>query len=83
MSRRIIWFSIVRVGIFAVTLAVLLFFQLNMWLAAVLATVIAFCISYLFLDRMRGEIAVDLEALRHREGPDEDSAEEDAAIDAR
>jgi hypothetical protein len=79
-----IWYTALRVLLFAVPLAVLLIAGVNPWVSAAVAALFGFSASLLFLRRQREEIAGDLYAARHREKPAvrEDDEEEDAAVDA-
>ena len=79
-----IWYTALRVLLFAVPLAVLLFAGVNPWVSAAIAAVFGLSASLLFLRRQRESIATDLYAARHREAPAvrDDDEQEDAAIDA-
>ena len=79
-----IWYTALRVLLFAVPLAVLLIAGVNPWVSAAVAALFGLSASLLFLRRQREEIAGDLYAARHREKPAvrEDDEEEDAAVDA-
>jgi divalent metal cation (Fe/Co/Zn/Cd) transporter len=56
-SRQWAIYSLIRLGIFAVALAILLIIGVNPWVSAIGAAVIAFCISYIFLRRARDAVA--------------------------
>ena len=77
-----LWYTLVRLGVFAVTLGVLLvLLPIEPWITAILAAVIAFCLSYIFLGRQRAAVAEQLAAARARAAePDADDAAEDAAV---
>ncbi len=83
--RTLVWYSIIRIGMFAAAFA-LLFWLLGgdfWWLAAICAAIIALCLSYIFLGAMRSRIAADLGA-RRRKNPkpvDIDAEVEDSAVD--
>ena len=79
-----IWYTALRVLLFAVPLAVLLIAGVNPWVSAAVAALFGLSASLLFLRRQREEIAGDLYAARHREKPAvrEDDEQEDAAVDA-
>jgi hypothetical protein len=85
-SRTWVWFSVIRIGLFAVVLTVLLFvLPVEPWISTVVAAVIAFCLSFLFLGRPRAELARQLDRARRGEqvpkrAPSDDDVE-DAAID--
>lgn len=79
-----IWYTALRILLFAVPLAVLLWAGVNEWVSAAVAAVFGLSASLLLLRRQRESIASDLYAARHREAPvvrDDDEAE-DAALDA-
>lgn len=79
-----IWYTAVRVLLFAVPLAVLLVAGVNPWVSAAVAAVFGFSASLIFLRRQRESIASELYAARHRETPavHVDDEVEDAAVDA-
>jgi hypothetical protein len=56
-SRQWLLFSLIRLGIFAVALTVLLLLQINIWIAAFGAAIIGFCVSYIFLRKPRDAVA--------------------------
>ena len=79
-----IWYTALRILMFAVPLAVLLIAGVPGWIAALVAALFGLSASLLFLRRPRESMATDLYAARNREKPlvHEDDADEDAAIDA-
>lgn len=79
--RNWILFSALRIGLFAVVLAVLLFLQIEPWIAAVIAAVIGLCVSYIFFRPQRVALAESVSSYRTAEHRDEDSDVENAAID--
>jgi len=78
-----IWYTALRILLFAVPLAVLLIAGVNPWVSAAIAAVFGLSASILFLRRQREQIAGDLYAARHREKPAvrEDDEVEDTAVD--
>jgi uncharacterized membrane protein YdjX (TVP38/TMEM64 family) len=81
--RPWIKYSLIRVLIFAVVLAVLLLAHVNPFLATVIAAVAGFAISYIFFRKLRNEVALEL-AKRSSEPAavkDDDTAAEDEALD--
>lgn len=79
-----IWYTLLRIALFAVPLTVLLLAGVTPWIAAVVAAVFGLSASLLFLRRARETISSDLYQARHREQPvtsDDDEAE-DAAVEA-
>ena len=93
MNPRRTWllFSLIRIGLFAVILALLLLLLspggVPAWISALLAAVISLCISFIFLRKPREEAARSLYEARasttrsqsSAAGDDEDV--EDAAVD--
>lgn len=69
-SHRWILYSLLRVGLFATVLVILMLVGIEPLLAAVIATIIAFAISYIFFREPRDTLALDLQ--RHRDTPAED-----------
>jgi len=63
-SRRWLSYTLIRLGIFAVALAILLLLRINPYLATVIAAIVGFCLSYLFLRRPREELAKGIAELR-------------------
>ncbi len=75
-------YSLLRVALFAVPFALLMVAGLPWYWSAVIAAVISFCASYIFLGRQRSVMAEDLSAIqRGRKRPVEDNTVEDAAVD--
>ncbi|WP_081882472.1 DUF4229 domain-containing protein [Cryobacterium sp. MLB-32] len=76
-------YSVYRVLLFAVPLAILLVLGIKEWIAAVIAALVGMSLSFIFLRKPREKVARDLYAARHREEPPvhEDAALEDAALD--
>jgi len=56
-ARRIVVYSIVRVLLFAIPFTVLMLLEVWWWVSAILAAIVAACLSYLFLNRQRHEVA--------------------------
>jgi hypothetical protein len=77
-------YSVLRLLLFAVPLAIMLILRIDWWIAVIAAALIGLCLSYVVLRKPRDAVARDLYAARHRTTPattvDDDS--EDAAIDA-
>jgi len=68
-------YSLIRLGIFALALAVLLVVGVNLWVAAFGAAVVGFCISYIFLTRQRDAVAKTMVAAKSsstRSAPERD-----------
>lgn len=81
--RPWIKYLLVRLGIFAVVLAALLIFQVNPFLAAVIAAIASFVISYIFFRKMRDAVAAEFAARDNKPEPlrNADTEAEDAALD--
>ncbi len=79
-----IWYTTIRVLLFAVPLAVLLIAGVTPWISALVAAVFGFSASLLFLRRPRESMSNEIYAARNREKPlaREDDEAEDAAIAA-
>nr|WP_228497931.1 DUF4229 domain-containing protein [Frigoribacterium sp. VKM Ac-1396] len=74
-------YSIVRLGLFAVVLGVLLVLRFDPLWATLIAAVVGFCVSYLFFAPLRRRVAIDLAERRSRPARlDDDSAAEDEAL---
>ena len=78
-----LFYSVMRVLMFAVPLAILLSLGLWPWASAVIAALLGLCLSYLFLGRSRESVARDLYRARHpeKESVNPDSEIEDQALD--
>ena len=77
-----LFYSVMRVLMFAVPLAILLSLGFWPWAAAVIAAMLGLCLSYLFLGKSRESVARDLYRARHpnKEPVNPDSAIEDQAL---
>lgn len=77
-------YTVLRVVLFAVPLAVLLIAGVTWWISALIAALFGLAASALFLKKARDEMSRNLYAARHRETPaaTADDEAEDAAIDA-
>jgi uncharacterized membrane protein YdjX (TVP38/TMEM64 family) len=81
--RPWIKYSLIRVTIFVVVLAALLIFGINPFLAAVLAAIAGFALSYIFFRKVRDQVAAEL-AARNAKPPvvkNVDTDAEDEALD--
>ncbi|MCD2443490.1 DUF4229 domain-containing protein [Agromyces sp. SYSU K20354] len=78
-----LWYTALRILLFAVPLAVLLAVGANPWISTVVAALFGLSASLLFLRRPRESMSSDLYAARHRETPvvRDDDEVEDAAVD--
>lgn len=76
-------YLLVRLGIIAVVLAVLLVFQVNPYVATVVAVVAGFVLSYIFFRGMRDRVATEFAARNEKPEPirNVDTDAEDEALD--
>ena len=79
-----LYYSVMRVLMFAIPLAILLSLGFWPWAAAVIAALLGLCLSYLLLGTSRESVARDLYKARHpdRAPVNPDSEIEDTALDA-
>lgn len=82
-ARRLVLYSLLRIGLFAVAFAGLLAVQVNPFLAAALAAVIGLCVTYIFFRSQRDEVIRSFAEWRasDRDQPDDEDAEDDAMTD--
>ena len=80
-SRQWIVFSLIRVGTFAVALALLLLLGVNVFVAALGAAVIGFCVSYIFRRKQREAVSTSIGHLRANKDRDRDNELENEALD--
>lgn len=78
-----VYYSVLRVLMFAVPFGFLMAMQIKFWIAALVAALIGFCLSYIFLRKPRESMSRDLYEARHRDKAPvaEDDASEDEAVD--
>ena len=81
-STRWLLYTLYRVGLFAAATVVLSLLGFEVWVAAVLGTIIAFCVAYLTARRTRESLASDLHDRRMRDQPDEDNDYENEILDS-
>lgn len=67
---------------FVVPFVLFMLLQIVWWVSALLATVIAVSLSYIFLRDQRHEVAATVESWRHGTTTDSDSDLENATLDA-
>ena len=81
--RPWIKYSLVRIGIFAVVLAALLLFQVNPFIATVVAAVAGFVLAYIFFRKLRDEVAKEFASRNEKPVPikNVDTDAEDQALD--
>ena len=73
-----LYYSVLRVLMFAVPLTILLAMGFWPWAAAVIAALLGVCLSYLFLGKSREAVARDLYKARH---PDQEPVNLDSEIE--
>ena len=74
-------YTLIRLGLFGSLFAILMVLGLEWWLSAILATIMAFALAYIFFYRQRLALAEDLKARVERsQNPDPDAQAEDDAI---
>ncbi len=76
-----IQYTLLRLGLFGAALGVLLAIGIDWWWAAIVASVIAMTVSYIFFSSLRDAVARDLHARRAQPAGDPDAAAEDAAAE--
>jgi hypothetical protein len=77
-------YTVLRLLVFAIPLAVLLLLGVVWWISVIAAALIGLCLSYIFLSRPRNAVSTELYDVRHREKPipSVDDEVEDAAVDS-
>lgn len=80
-STRWIVYSVFRVGLFAAAFAAMMLIGLEWWAAAIVATLVAFAIAYIFFSEPRDALARDIHDRRHSPDHDADSDAENALLD--
>ena len=53
-------YTFIRLGIFAVALAVLLVIRIDPYIATIVAAIVGLCVSYIFFAPLRRRVALDL-----------------------
>ncbi len=81
-SRQWISYSLLRLGIFAAVLIVLLVLQIEPWIAALVAAVVGLCVAYIFFRPQREAVARSFWEFRTTQQRDADSDAENNALDA-
>ena len=76
--RTVLLFSALRVLAFAIPFGILLAIGLEWWVAALIAAVAGFCVSYIFLRPLRDRVALQLVDARTPKAASGDEAAEDA-----
>ncbi|HEX4402613.1 MAG TPA: DUF4229 domain-containing protein [Galbitalea sp.] len=81
--RPWIKYSLIRLSIFVVVLAVLLILQVNPFIATVIAAIAGFVVSYIFFRKIRDQVAAEFAARNEKPEPikNVDTDAEDEALD--
>ena len=74
-------YTVLRLGIFAVVLAVMLALQTNPVIAAIIAAIISLCVCYVLLPRQRAAVVQAVVDIRNRGDKDDDNDVENAVLD--
>jgi uncharacterized membrane protein YphA (DoxX/SURF4 family) len=75
--RAVVLFSVVRVIVFVVPFGILFAIGLEWWVAALVAAVLGFCVSYIFLRPRRDRVALKIVEARGTQTASADEAAED------
>jgi len=59
-------YTFIRLGIFAVALAVLLVIRIDPYIATIVAAIVGLCVSYIFFAPLRRRVALDLAERRSK-----------------
>jgi len=73
-------YTLIRVGVFAVVLVVLVLLDVQPVLATVIAAVVGLCVAYIFFGRIRAEMVTELAERRGSARKDVDAEAEDATL---
>ncbi len=68
-------------GLFAVPFTIFMLLRIEWWVSAILATVVAACLSYIFLRKQRDEVAATVQNWGKGEKRDADNDLENALLD--
>ena len=81
--RPWIKYSLIRLSIFVVVLAVLLILQVNPFISTVIAAIAGFVVSYIFFRKIRDQVAAEFAARNEKPEPikNVDTDAEDEALD--
>ncbi len=81
-ARPILLYSLLRVVLFAVPFVILMVLGIWWWVSAIVAAIIAACVSYLFLGRQRDAVSETVHGWRqHGTSRDDDNEVENAVLD--
>jgi hypothetical protein len=81
-SRNWVVYTLIRIGLFAVVLVVLLLVGVNPWISAIGAAIIGLCVSYIFFRPQRDAVAKSIHDYRSSGADrDEDNEVENDLLD--
>lgn len=80
-SRSWIVYTVIRIGLFAVALTILLLLGVNPWVSAIGAAVFGLCIAYIFFRPQRDAVASSIAQARTAQARDADNDVENEALD--
>lgn len=80
--RQIVIYSFLRLLLFVVPFTIFMLLNIEWWASALLATVIAVCLSYLLMLKQRHALATTVETWGKGKSTDADNDLENAALDA-
>lgn len=80
-SRPWILYTVIRVGLFAAALAVLLLLGITPWVSAIVAAVLSLCLAYIFFRPQRDAVASSIVEARAAQRRDADGDAENEALD--
>jgi hypothetical protein len=76
-----IQYSLVRLGLFGASFGLLMAVSIDWWWAALIASVIAMTVTYIFFSSLRDAVALDIHQRRTKPAVDVDAVAEDAVAD--
>lgn len=83
-ARPILFYSLLRVLLFAVPFVILMLLGVWWWVSAIVAAIVAACLSYLFLGRQRDAVSETVHGWRQgATRRDSDNEVENAVLDDR
>jgi ABC-type bacteriocin/lantibiotic exporter with double-glycine peptidase domain len=80
-SRQLLVYSAIRLLLFAIVLTVMMLLHVNVFVSAIAAAIIAFCISYIFFRGKRDALAQEIAERRAQKVRDDDNDIENQALD--
>ena len=74
-------YSLLRLALFAAALTLLLLLSVPGWIAAIVAAIISFCVSYLFFGRQRAKVAALMQGSREAGQADDEYDSDTLGVD--